>query len=108
MAGKQPRLKVILADDAIDQLDDIWRWNAERYGSAHADKYSAFLKRSIDALDKNYFRGKPIEAHPELRYILVRRKNRGHGHVAVYTFDSQSVDVLNVFHSAQDWPSKIN
>lgn len=107
MAGRQQRLAVVLANDAIDQLHEIWRWNAKRYDPDHATRYLAFLKRAIDQLDRNYPKGRPVGTRPEYRYIRIRRRTGGYGHVAVYSVESGRVNVLHVFHEAQDWENKL-
>ena len=84
MASKQPTLKVHIAKNAIDELKGIWLWNARQYHPAHADEYGAFLKRAIDALATDYPTGKFVEIRPDLRFIQLRQKSRGHSQLAVY------------------------
>jgi len=101
------RLTVVYARSALKQLDEIWDWNRQRYGAGHADQYLEFLRRHIDALDSEHRRGKQVSSRPELSYILIRRKSRGHGHIAVYQVDVGQVNVLHVFHSAQNWQARL-
>jgi len=108
MAKKQPRLAVVLADLAIDQLDEIWSWNLNRYGLEHADAYLAFLKTAIDKLDRTYSEGKIVPSRKGYRYVNLRKKNRGQGHVAVYRFNDVIVEILHVFHSAQNWQTHVS
>ena len=98
---------VVLSPTVVDELHDIWRWNAERYTPAHADAYLAFLKQRILGLDRNCQRGQVVSHRLDLRYMLLRRRSRGHGHVAVYSFDDREVRVLHIFHTAQDWPARM-
>jgi plasmid stabilization system protein ParE len=42
-----------------------------------------------------------------LRYIRIGRRKRGHGHIAVYRVDEDAVRVLHIFHTAQDWQTKL-
>jgi plasmid stabilization system protein ParE len=107
MASRKPTLKLIRSATAIDELDAIWRWNAEQYGVPHADKYLRFLADQIAALANNFDRGKRVSTRPDLRYLLIRRRSSGHGHIAVYSHDATEVLILHVFHSAQDWQKKI-
>jgi len=58
-------------------------------------------------LASNYAKGKPVGTRPDLRYIIIRRRAKGHGHVAVYNFDEKEVRVLHIFHTAQDWQTKL-
>jgi plasmid stabilization system protein ParE len=106
-AEKRPTLTVVYSLGALRQLDQIHNWNEQRYSAGHADRYIAFLERHIEALSEKYANGRPIRTRPDLRYILIRRKSRGHGHVAVYRVVSNRIDVLYVFHSAQDWETKL-
>jgi plasmid stabilization system protein ParE len=107
MARTEPRLNVVFAPEALDDLARIWIRNAERYGLEHADEYVGFLKQVIFSLDRSYGAGKAIDSRPDLRYILVRRKPKGHGHLAVYRVSSTAVEVLHVFHTAQDWEPRL-
>jgi plasmid stabilization system protein ParE len=107
MASKKSPLTVIQSATAIDELDDIWRWNAHHYSSPHADKYLRYLKESIATLSGNFAVGKTVGSRPDLRYVLIRRRVSGHGHVAVYNFTDTEVHVLHVFHTAQDWQKRL-
>jgi len=108
MARPKPALKVIVAPEAASDLAEIWRWNAERYSPDHADRYVDLLKQVIYGLDVAHLRGKPVARRPDLRFVLVRRKSRGYGHLVVFRINDVTVDVLHVFHSAQDWPTELS
>ena len=47
--------------------------------------------------------GNNLGNRPDLRYVDIRRKPKRHGHIVVYRFDDTRIDVLHVFHTAQDW-----
>jgi plasmid stabilization system protein ParE len=99
---------LILAAAAIDELAEIWEWNAEHHDPFHATAYVAFLKQSIDSLSTRSDAGRQVGDHPDLRYVILRRKAKGHGHVAVYRVKDRSVHILHVFHTAQDWQSRLD
>ncbi len=107
MASKKFPLTVIRSPAAIDELDQVWRWNAEHYSVPHADAYLRFLQESIAGLASSYARGKAVSTRPDLHYFVIRRTKRGHGHVAVYNFNDAEVHILHVFHTAQDWQTKL-
>jgi plasmid stabilization system protein ParE len=107
MASDKPPLTVILAPTAIDELHGIWRWNAGNYSVTHADGYILYLRQKIVELAGIYAKGKAVSTRPDLHHIIIRRRNRGHGHVVVYNFNQQEVHVLHVFHTAQNWPNKL-
>ena len=107
MASEKSSLTVIRSPTALDELDGVWRWNAEHYSVPHADAYLRFLKESIAGLASSYARGKAVSTRPDLRYMVIRRRTGGHGHVAVYNFNDAEVHILHVFHTAQDWQAKL-
>jgi plasmid stabilization system protein ParE len=103
MDSETPTLTIIRAPSAIDELDGIWRWNTGRHGLRHADRYLHYLEQAINKLSETYTRGMVVSTRPDLRYVLIRRRTSGHGHVVVYNFDENEVHILHVFHTAQDW-----
>jgi plasmid stabilization system protein ParE len=107
MASPELTLTVVLSPTAIDELHAIWLWNAVRYSTRHADEYVRYLKGQIDELARRYSHGTPVSSRPDLRYIVIRRKPKGHAHLAAYRVAGNAVNVLHVFHSARDWQAKL-
>lgn len=105
MASRPTPLTVAIAPTALNEISAIWRWNADEYGVSHADRYIDFLTDAIYSLATTHSLGRMVDGRPDLRYIVIKRRSRGHGHVAVYTVDEEHVNLLHVFHTAQDWPS---
>src|SRR5580700_10359769 len=103
MASEKLPLTIIRSPTAIDDLHGIWRWNALRYNVAHADEYLHYLDDKIEALASGHFRGRSLRTHPDIKYALVRRRARGHGHVVVYRLSEHEIHILHIFHTAQDW-----
>lgn len=93
---------VALTSAATRELAEVWFYNAKRYSPSRADRYVAFLRERIDTLATEYEEGEPVTGRPGLRQITMRRGQRGHGHIAVYRVTPTSVNVLHVFHTAQD------
>jgi plasmid stabilization system protein ParE len=108
MARKPPKLKVQFSPRARYSLDEIWEWNARKYNAEHAESYIAFLEKNANGLAATYLTGKIVPTAPELRYIIIRRNPRGHGHVAIYKIVASTyVNVVNFFHTSQDWQGKL-
>jgi plasmid stabilization system protein ParE len=107
MASEELSLTIVFSPTATDDLDAIWRWNAERYTVSHADAYLRFINDRIATLAENYAKGRRVPSRTDLRYILIKRKSKGHGHIAVYRYDDVEVHVLHLFHTAQDWQNAI-
>ena len=96
-------MTVVVSPEAVDDLDAIWRGNVGRYSVAHADDYLAFLPTEIAPLVTAHPRALTVPGSPSHSYALMRRTARGHGHVAVFQMDRTVINVLRVYHKAQDW-----
>lgn len=99
-------MNVVLTREARNELSQIWNHNAKARGIEHADRYVAFLYEQIENLSETYLNGKVVEARPDLRYLLMRRKSRGHGHIVVYSISGEEIVVLHIFHTAQNWQNR--
>jgi plasmid stabilization system protein ParE len=100
-------LKVVYTPTAIRELTEIYEWNERTYGARHAREYIQFLTDRIGLLSHDRGIGKPAESRPHLNVLKIRRKRKGYGHVAVYRVSDMEVTVMNIFHSSQDWETKL-
>lgn len=107
MASPERTLNVILSPTATTELQEIWQWNAERYTPSHADIYLRHLKERVYSLARSHSQGQVVTGRPDLHYLVIRRKARGHGHIVVYRVSAVAVEVLHIFHTAQDWQTKL-
>jgi plasmid stabilization system protein ParE len=107
MAAQARKLTLVYSTDALHTLDAIWVWNAEHYSVDHAEKYIEFLLVQTEKLASDYLSGRAVPNRPDLQFIVIRRRRKGHGHVAVYEVVADVVHILQFFHTAQDWPNKI-
>jgi plasmid stabilization system protein ParE len=99
-------LPIIISPAAQNELQSVWQYNFERNGLTRANRYDEFLRNGIDKLTTTYKFGKVVEVRPDLRYVTVRRRSRGDGHVIVFRI-GKAIEVLHVFHTKRDWPSKL-
>ena len=108
MESSKPVLTVVYSATALKEPDKIWAHNAKTYASSdHANNYVDFLKTKIKALSNHYEDGRVVETNDKLRYIVMKPSSRGNGHVAVYRISSTAVRIVHVFHTSQNWESKI-
>jgi plasmid stabilization system protein ParE len=108
MASDPPGMIVDYTPEALANLDEIWDWNAKRYGRVHADSYIEFLRKRTDRLSTDYASGKLVPTNPKLCYRVIQKRKRRHGHIVVYEVnDDDIVRVLRYFHIAQDWQNKL-
>jgi len=88
-------------------LADIWRWNAQRYDASHANEYIEFLKKRAYELETDYSRGHRVPKYSAYRYVTIKKKSGGHGHVLIYLIQKKEICALYFFHTAQDWPAQL-
>lgn len=101
-------MEVIFAPEAQADLIKIWNWNAKERGVSHADNYLNYLGEKLEGLAESYTLAKHVPGRQDLWYLDMRRRRRGHGHLAVFTIYEDRIVVVHVFHSAQDWTNRLN
>lgn len=107
MARHARRLTLEYTAESIADLDEIWEWNAERFGVDHANRYIAFLKIQCGKLTTTETPGRPVPTRDRYRYSIIKRRSKGHGHVAVFELAGRVLRLLRYFHTSQDWQSKL-
>jgi len=109
MAGRKPVLTVTLSRAADNELDRIYRYTLGEHGLGAADRHMALLQAKMASLSTDYNKGKSVMGWPDLRYLLMKKRNSGDGHIAVYRIDeaSATVEVWFIFHTKQDWENKL-
>ncbi|MEQ1934287.1 MAG: type II toxin-antitoxin system RelE/ParE family toxin [Fimbriimonadaceae bacterium] len=86
----------------------IWHWNATTYGERRADKYISFLESEIQRIASQPTIGTLVPEVPGLRRHLAKRRARGHGHIIFYRIVDEQLQVIHIFHTAQDWRGWLN
>lgn len=107
MARGKKKLTIELSPIAINHLRQIHAYNVEHRSESWADRYLAFLEKSIFSLSSNFDKGRSIEGFPDLSYQTFRMRNRGDGHIVVYKVKGDKVSILQIFHTKQDWQNKL-
>jgi len=107
MARNERPLDVAFTPVARADWIAIWQWNATKYGERRADSYMGFLESEIVRLAGSPHLGLVVPEFPGLRRRLVKRRSRGHGHIVFYRVEGPRLEVIHIFHTAQDWQSKL-
>ena len=109
MASEERKLKVQLTDQATSSLEAIWDWNARQYGISHADAYVLFLRTETERLSTEYGLGRDVHLRTTLKYIVIKKSDSrsSYGHIAVYRVKGEIVEIIDYFHTAQDWQNKL-
>jgi plasmid stabilization system protein ParE len=103
--GSDNPLTLEYTPEALSDLNAIWDWNVGKYSTAHADRYIEFLLRQTERLKSN-FHGLPVPTRPDFKYVTIRRRSKGFGHVVVYEIADNRIIILRYFHTSQDWQNK--
>jgi hypothetical protein len=48
-----------------------------------------------------------VPSEPSLRYLVMKVKPRGQGHIAIFEVLDHRIVVVDIFHTAQAWQSLI-
>jgi len=107
MAQRPRKLKLVYSRRALAVLDEIWSWTGGRFGIRQAESYNTFLTKNTDGLAANPLIGRIIDSSPQYRYLVLKLRKQGHGHLVVYQVHDDFVEVLTYYHTAQDWKTKI-
>jgi plasmid stabilization system protein ParE len=105
-SGSHEPLTLDYTPDALSDLNEIWDWNASQYSNLHVDRYIEFLQKQTDRLRSN-FPGNPVPTRPDFKYLTIRRRSKGHGHVVVYEVMGNRIRILRYFHTSQNWRDKM-
>lgn len=93
--------------ESLRTLDAIWLWNAEQHGGEHADQYIEFLRSETRRLLTSPVAALFVPTRPALKYFILKKRKRGHGHVVVFREVSGVFQLIDFFHTAQDWQNQL-
>lgn len=96
--------KVILRQEAIDDLDDIWAYTFEEWSERQADKYYATLEFACTQIGKNPELG--IEYEGMNRSVLGLRAGR---HIIFYQIITKDeIEIIRILHERMDLKNRLN
>jgi toxin ParE1/3/4 len=88
----------VLRPRAKADLAEIWRYTAERWNTAQADKYYRGIVAELGKVAESPTLGRPCD---DIRPGY-RRQNVG-AHVIFYRTDGEAVDVVRILHARRDF-----
>ena len=89
-----------LAPQAIADLDDIWRFSAEKWSIEQADRYIDDLARMFVTIA-----AMPTLARERSEFKPPVRIHVHESHLIVYTIAEEHVTILRLLGGRQDWVS---
>ena len=96
--------KVILRQEAINDLNNIWVYTFEKWSEKQADKYYASLEFACIQIGKNPYLGK--EYNGINSKILGLRTGK---HIIFYQFkDEKEVEIIRILHEHMDIKGRLD
>ena len=92
-----------LTPAALDDLDETWRFSAERWSIEQADQQ---LDRLVAVFET--IAAMPLLARERPEFTPPVRIHTHHSHIIVYTITENDVVVLRVLGAWQDWMTILN
>lgn len=96
------KLKIVLHENAIADLEDIWLYTLETWSLEQADRYYDLLIKEIDFLSKKPKSGKNLSS---LRPGYYSSKVKSH--FIFYKFSATELDVIRILHESMDIPNRL-
>lgn len=96
--------KVILRQEAIDDLNDIWIYTFEEWSEKQADKYYATLEFACMQIGENPKLGKEYDTiNSNLLGLNIGK------HIVFYqVIDEQEIEIIRILHERMDLKNRVN
>ncbi len=95
--------KVVLRQEAIDDLNNIWDYTFEKWSEIQADKYYATIKLSCNGIGQNPNVGK--EYYGISKNLLGLKSGK---HIIFYQIISEDeIQVIRILHERMDLKNRI-
>ena len=96
-------VKIVLRQEAIDDLNDIWDYTFKKWSEKQADKYYATVKRACNGIGENPNIGKEYD---EINKNLLGLKSGKH--IIFYKqISSYRIEIIRILHEQMDLKNRI-
>lgn len=95
--------KVILRQEAINDLNDIWNYTFEQWSENQADKYYSTLKFACEKIGENPNLGKE---YAEIRKNLLKFKSGKHI-IFYHLISEDEIEVIRILHEKMDLKNRL-
>jgi toxin ParE1/3/4 len=93
----------VLTKKAVSDLEEIWRYTANAWSVAQADRYYSLIIDEIEYICKNIDSGKSME-HVRKGY----RASKVKSHLIFYRVNTGTVEVIRILHERMDIDNRMN
>ena len=97
------RRKIIILEQAINDLEEIWFYTFKTWSVEQADRYHSLINNEIDFLALNPQSGKNLN-HLREGYYSAKVKS----HFIFYRYTPQEIEIIRILHENMDIPSRLD
>ncbi|HRO76242.1 MAG TPA: type II toxin-antitoxin system RelE/ParE family toxin [Crocinitomicaceae bacterium] len=97
-------VKVILRQEAIDDLTDIWNYTMQEWSENQADKYYKAIKSACNEIEKNPSVGRN---YPEISVHLLGLKSGKHL-IFYHQVSKDEIEVIRILHERMDLKNRLD
>lgn len=95
-------LKVILQEDAINDLEEIWFFTFQTWSMEQANRYHELIYKEIKYLASLPGSGKDLN-HIRNGY----RSSKVKSHIIFYKYSSSEIEIIRILHENMDIPNRL-
>lgn len=97
------KLKIIILEQAIDDLEEIWLYTLEKWSLEQADRYYDLIFKEIRFLATRPEYGKNQD-HLRAGYMSSQVK----AHIIFYRHSNLEIEVVRILHENMDIPNRLD
>lgn len=97
------KLKIVILEEAIQDLEEIWFYTFTTWSQEQADRYHSLIIKEIEFLATKPESGKILD-HLRNGY----RSSKVKSHYIFYRFTSNEIEIIRILHENMDIPNRIN
>ena len=97
------KLKIVILEEAIQDLEEIWFYTFTNWSHEQADRYHLLITKEIEFLATRPGSGKMLD-HLRNGY----RSSKVKSHYIFYRFTSTELEIVRILHENMDIPNRLN
>lgn len=97
------KLKIVMHEAAIQDLEEIWLYTLSACSLEQADRYHSLIIAEIDFLAAKPKSGKTLE-HIRIGY----RSSKVKSHYIFYRTTTTAIEIVRILHEQMDIPNRLN
>lgn len=106
-SGNTPRL-ILISDDADRDRRTIYSYTMQQWGEAQAQRYSDFLKATMQELANSPDAAPFVQNLDQVRSYTATLPRARQGHRIFYQEVEGGILILRILHTAMNWLERIN